>query len=200
MRIGPASLAGLALLIAAGARAEGQAPRAAQVHMCAACHGPGGVSRAEIFPSLAGQQKDYLVEQLTAFRGRTRGDRDAKSFMWGVAKRLTDADIDALAGAYAAMSPHISRAKPAPRRAADGAGIYDNGVEARGVLACAACHGAHAEGMAAIPRLAGQKRDYLIVQLHAFASGARDNAAMALVAKAMTPDDIKAVATYLASR
>jgi cytochrome c553 len=168
--------------------------------MCGACHGPQGVSRAQIFPSLAGQQKDYLVEQLTAFRARTRGDRDAKAYMWGVAKGLSDKDIEALAAAFAARSPGVSGVKAPPGDLAAGGAIFDGGVEARGVLACATCHGAHGEGMGAFPRLAGQKRDYLIVQLHAFASGARDNATMSLVAKAMTAQDIRAVATYLSSR
>jgi cytochrome c553 len=156
-----------------------------KLHNCAACHGDQGVSRAEIFPNLAGQQKDYIVAELTAFRDHTRQDRDAKAYMWGVAARLDPAAIRDFAAYYAEQKPAglIAGAKA---EIAAGEAIYKTGVADRGVLACAACHGDKGEGNAEIPR-------------KAFASGARDNGAMSLVAKAMTPADIKAVATYVAS-
>jgi cytochrome c553 len=176
-----------------------QVEAAQKLHQCASCHADNGISSAEIFPNLAGQQKDYLVVQLTAFRQRTRKDRNAKSYMWGMATGLSDGAIKILAADYAAKTP----AGPSPHVKGDlvaGKAIFENGVAARGVLACASCHGAGGEGNAVIPRLIGQKQDYLVVQLHAYASGSRENAQMKLVAKAMTPADIKAVASYLASR
>ncbi len=169
-----------------------------KLHTCAACHGSQGVSSAEIFPNLAGQQKNYIVAQLTAFRDHTRQDRDAKTYMWGYAARLDPATIEDFAAYYAEQKPagHTAGAKA---EIAAGEAIYKTGVADRGVLACAACHGDKGEGNAEIPRLAGQHRDYVMVQLKAFASGARENGTMSLVAKAMTPADIKAVATYVAS-
>ncbi len=56
------------------------------------------------------------------------------------------------------------------------------------------CHGEKGEGNAEIPRLAGQPKDYLVAQLEAFASGARDNGATNLVAKGMSRGEITAVA------
>jgi cytochrome c553 len=203
LRLGLAALVGLIALGAAGAQGRTRADRgsnAARLHTCAACHGPEGLSRAEIFPNLAGQQKDYLAAQLTAFRTHTRGDRDAKSFMWGMAKDLTDPEIDAFSAYYASMKPGARREGAVSPGVQRGKAIYDQGVAARGVLACASCHGADGEGNGAIPRLAGQKADYLSVQLHAFSSGARANATMNLVAKSMTAADIKAVARYMAAR
>jgi cytochrome c553 len=170
-----------------------------RLHTCAACHGEDGVSSAEIFPNLAGQQKDYITTQLTAFRDHTRRDRDAKSYMWGMADRLSDDTLQAIAAVYAAK-PAAKAAKGDKVEIARGEAIFEKGVEAQGVLACVSCHGAHAEGSAAIPGLAGQHRDYLAVQLHAFASGARDNAIMLPIAKGMTPKDIDAVTAYLASQ
>jgi sulfide dehydrogenase cytochrome subunit len=38
---------------------------------CAACHGTDGQSQ-EVMPKLAGMQRDYLVEQMQAFRSGTR--------------------------------------------------------------------------------------------------------------------------------
>jgi len=66
------------------------------------------------------------------------------------------------------------------------------------VLACATCHGARGEGNAAggFPFLAGQGANYLAEQLEHFASGKRSNPIMQPIAKAMTPEQIKAVSAY----
>jgi cytochrome c553 len=201
-----ASVAGLLLLLGGGGDSQAvEAPQAAtpkavlrKAHVCAACHGGEGVSGAEIFPNLAGQQKDYTIAQLTAFRGHTRADRDAKTYMWGMAAGLDDAMIAHLADYYAAK-PAARGQLGAPAEIALGEKIFKQGVMERGVLACASCHGEQGAGNGAVPRLAGQQRDYLAVQLRAFSSGARENAAMNLVAKNIKPDEIKAVAAYLAS-
>jgi cytochrome c553 len=175
-----------------------QAEAAEKLHQCASCHGDAGVSSAEIFPNLAGQQKDYLAAQLTAFREHTRKDRDAQSYMWGMARGLSDATIQVLAADYAAKPPALAAASKKIDIPA-GEAIFKNGVAAKGVLACVSCHGAKGEGNAVIPALAGQHKDYLVVQLEALASGARDNAIMHPIAKGMTPKEMKAVASYLAS-
>lgn len=69
-----------------------------------------------------------------------------------------------------------------------------------GVIACATCHGASGEGMAAagFPYLAGQGATYLTEQLQNFASGERHNPVMEPIAKAMTPAQIAAVSSYFA--
>jgi cytochrome c553 len=63
---------------------------------------------------------------------------------------------------------------------------------------CASCHGAAGEGNLTTPRLAGQPADYLKKQLHDFASGLRANESMALVARALTDDDMDKLARYYA--
>lgn len=65
---------------------------------------------------------------------------------------------------------------------------------------CAACHGA--KGIAAapvFPNLAGQSATYLYVQLRAFKDGARDNAVMQPLAKTLTDQDMRNLATHFAS-
>ena len=54
--------------------------------------------------------------------------------------------------------------------------------------ACEACHGAHGEGLLAVhaPRIAGQSADYLKKQLDDYASGTRDNAVMAMIARTLS--------------
>jgi cytochrome c553 len=63
---------------------------------------------------------------------------------------------------------------------------------------CASCHGAAGQGNLSTPRLAGQPADYLRKQLQDFASGQRHNESMALVARALRPDEMDKLARYYA--
>ena len=61
---------------------------------CAACHGAEGQGMA-VFPKLAGQSADYIIDRLTVYRNR--GEVGAmSSTMWGQAGKLSDAEIDML--------------------------------------------------------------------------------------------------------
>lgn len=91
-------------------------------------------------------------------------------------------------------------AAAAPAPAADtGHEIAAHGA-ASGVPACSSCHGAAGEGLAAqqAPRLAGLDAGYLADQLDRFAAGGRKNQTMGPLAKALTPDQRRAVADYFA--
>jgi cytochrome c553 len=70
-----------------------------------------------------------------------------------------------------------------------------------GTPACASCHGAHGEGLAAggFPRLAGQNQTYLAKQLQDFARGARVSATMKPIAASLNAQQMQAVAAYYAS-
>src|ERR1700720_1438471 len=70
---------------------------AATLHVCESCPGRDGRSISPTFPRLAGQQKNYIVEQLKAFRDKTRADPHARTYMWGLAAGLSDPTIDAIA-------------------------------------------------------------------------------------------------------
>ena len=67
---------------------------------CANCHGTNGVS-LQGMPSLAGQQRTYLVQQMQDFR---TGKRPA-TIMHQLAKGYTDEHIDALAAYFSAQKP-----------------------------------------------------------------------------------------------
>jgi cytochrome c553 len=168
--------------------------------VCSACHGPKGQSISSVFPNLAGQQANYIVLQLDAFRSHETGDPNARAYMWGMASQLSDAAIKGLADYYAAQ-------KPAPGEVGDktvmveGAKIYDEGIAAQGVPACASCHGKDAQGNGAFPRLGGQHADYLVAQLQGFQTGTRVNAPiMTAVVRTMSPEQIRAAAAYAASK
>ena len=89
-----AGVAALACLVATTAAAQGgDAAQGRYVASnCANCHGTAGKSNGAT-PSLAGQSKTYLVEQMKAFRD---GKRPA-TIMHQIAKGYTDAQIDAVA-------------------------------------------------------------------------------------------------------
>ena len=163
---------------------------------CGSCHGATGVSEQPKYPRLAGQNANYLVAQLKAFRAQTRGDADAIGYMWGMSAQLEDDTIDALAQYYAAQ-----QAAPGgggdPALIAKGRQIYEKGVESVGVPACAACHGPDAHGMGDFPRLAGQHSQYVLKQLASFQSNMRKVAVMHGVAQGLKRDEMSAVAAYL---
>lgn len=66
---------------------------------CAACHGLNGKSVVPIYPHLAGQQEQYIVKQLTAFRGGQRTD----PIMGPMAGPLSDEDIADLAAYFSSL-------------------------------------------------------------------------------------------------
>jgi cytochrome c553 len=171
---------------------------AGTVHVCSSCHGPGGHSVSSTFPRLAGQQKDYLIAQLTAFRDHTRADPHAQTYMWGMAARLSNPMIAALAAYYSAQPPAPGTPDDSPPAAA-GRKIYTAGIPGRQVPPCFACHGDKGHGNGPIPRLAGQHRAYLERQLEAFASKARANEIMHENSKNLTSEQIGDVAAYVAS-
>jgi cytochrome c553 len=168
-------------------------------HVCSSCHGPAGKSVNPTFPNLAGQQKDYIVAQLTAFRDHTRADPHAHTYMWGMAAHLSDATIAGLAAYYSALRPRQGSSENTDD-AAGGRTIFEAGDPTRSVPPCMGCHGDKAQGAGPIPRLAGQHRGYLEGQLEAFASNERANAVMHETSKALTAQQIKQVAAYLASQ
>ncbi len=64
--------------------------------VCAACHGPAGISANPLWPNLAGQQEAYLIKQIKAFKSGERKDPSMAPMVAG----LTDTDIENLAAYY----------------------------------------------------------------------------------------------------
>ncbi|HMM66040.1 MAG TPA: c-type cytochrome [Dokdonella sp.] len=82
------------------------------VPACMACHGPSGRGIAgAAYPQLSGQWADYVSAKLGEWRaGTTWGDDEHAKIMPDIAKRLSDADIAALAS-YAQGLHTVSTAK-----------------------------------------------------------------------------------------
>lgn len=167
------------------------------IHVCAACHGEGGISHTKGVPSLAGQSRLYTIAQLKDFRSQTRAETGSKAYMWGVSALLDDAAINGLADYYAAQPP--APGKPAPPALVNaGRKLYTTGDESRGVRACASCHGAKGEGEAGFPRLAGQRTEYVFAQLKLFGTRLRPHGiVMKNETRSLTPAEMRALASYV---
>ena len=61
---------------------------------CAACHGNNGQGMG-VFPKLAGQTSDYIVQRLQAYRNREEIG-NMSSTMWAQSGQLTDAEIQTI--------------------------------------------------------------------------------------------------------
>lgn len=75
---------------------------------CQTCHGQDGISKLPGAPNLAGQQQDYLIASLTAYRSGERKN----DIMNTIAQSLKDADIADLTAYYASIA--ITAKVPAP--------------------------------------------------------------------------------------
>jgi cytochrome c553 len=168
------------------------------VQICAACHGANGRSVAPTFPNLAAQTAPYLEAQLKAFKDQSRGDPDAQAYMWGMAAPLSEAMIGDLAAYYAKQAPARGTGQD-PALIARGKQVFEEGIPAAQIPPCASCHGAHAQGMATFPRLAGQHAPYLLKQLLVIQSALRNAPVMHGVVKELTRDQMLAVTAYLES-
>jgi len=169
------------------------------VNLCSTCHGPRGISTSPEFPILAAQRKGYLEAQIDAFRKRTRAEKDAHDFMWGIAGNLDEAIIGGIADYYAAQPPAPGRSDD-PILVAKGKDLFDKGVPERGIPACMACHGADAAGVADFPRLAGQHAKYVVKQLNYIQSLVRAAPVMHGIVKDLAPTEIQALAAYVQSK
>lgn len=169
------------------------------VNLCSTCHGPRGISRSPEFPILAAQHKAYLVAQINAFQQKTRSEKDAHDFMWGIAGNLDGAIIEAIAAYYASQPPAPGRVVD-PALVAKGMEFFDKGVPERGIPACQVCHGPDATGRGDFPRLAGQHAKYIVKQLNYIQSLVRAAPVMHGIVKDLTPPEIEAVAAYVQSK
>lgn len=188
--------------VASSAMAQQSEARKLAAQVCASCHGPRGESISSAFPRLAGQQAQYLEEQLKAFRDRTRADPMAQAYMWGMTSQIDDGTIKQLAAYYSAQKP-VRGSTSGAQAVQQGRAIYEKGIASTKVQACAGCHGENGEGNAAFPRLAGQHAEYLVKQLVLFKSELRAEssaAPMHSISVGMSFEQMEAVSAYLMSR
>lgn len=183
---------------AIGAEGHPDAGKAkAEAAGCFACHGVDGVATENGLatdkndPNLAAQPDLYLQFQLVFFR---KGVRKNEA-MNAMAAELSDDDLRNLSAYFASLPAPNAPASPdsAPRDT-------ELGGKVAAAIHCTNCHGDHLEGADNIPRLAGQRQDYLYKALRDFKSGARTSTGAAGMAEVVYPLgdlEMSALAHYL---
>ncbi|MCG7498404.1 c-type cytochrome [Vibrio sp. Of7-15] len=91
-----------ALMMASPAMAGDAAAGKAKAAVCAACHGADGIALIPGYPNLKGQNEQYLVSSLKAYKSKERSGGMAM-VMQPQAAMLSDADIENLAAYFASL-------------------------------------------------------------------------------------------------
>jgi cytochrome c553 len=161
-----------------------------RLQLCAACHGPDGNSVNPQIPSIAGQPKLFLENQLILFREELRRSEQ----MLPVVKGLKDPEIIKLA-------EHFSKL---PAKDMETGGLDKNlaqrGSQRAKELRCGVCHLSDYSGQNQIPRLAAQREAYLDAEMRAYRDNKRTggDTIMAATLYGVSDADIKALAHFLA--
>jgi cytochrome c553 len=157
---------------------------------CLACHGANGQSTIPEMPSLGGQPAFFLTIQLFMFREKLRVVEPMNQMMQG----LSDDDLRTMAAYLAKLPP------PEPAR-----DHFDPAREerARAVIEqhrCNFCHNSDYSGEQNVPRLAGQREDYLVKSMREYKNNTRRgyDASMADVLYSISDEQILDLAHFLA--
>jgi cytochrome c553 len=186
----------------AGDAAKGKA-RSGELY-CDACHGTNGNSETAEWPSLAGQNAAYLINQLVLLRSGARPSPE----MQPIAATLSDTEIADLAVHYSTQTATAQNADGDATKV--GESLYRDGDAARAIPACSSCHGVDGGGNSATgdPAVRAQQPGYSSRQLEAYAKRTRYASSqteqknqnleiMYATAEKLTPEEIRSLAAYL---
>ena len=149
---------------------------------CGGCHGELGVSGSPATPSLAGQDAQYVVAALQAYKAGTRADETMK----GMAAALDANAMKNLSAYYAAQEPK------APN-------IRKPLTTEEWTQRCDRCHGLNGNSTdQRLPMLASQRVDYLQKVLHDYRTRTRKSSEMAAMSDGLSEDDIDNLAAHYA--
>jgi cytochrome c553 len=161
--------------------------------VCAACHGADGRSDMHGTPVLAGQHSLYAITQLFLFREGRRSNEA----MVGMAKLMKDADLRGYSDYIGTLPPVAATAPATPP---DAARMKKGQVLAQ-AHKCVFCHGTELDGGQGVPRIGGQKEDYVRMTLQGYKSGERAGYTRAMPeALSQVPvEDLDLLAYYVAN-
>jgi cytochrome c553 len=182
-----------AALLCGGAGDAGRGRELAEARSCGACHGDRGIAAQPYIPSLAGQPDEFTTLQLILFREQLRSGPP----MPDLAQGLSDGEIEDLAAYFSSLPPG-----PPPQRRPRNPRQFQAGAELSERLRCGICHLPDYRGQAQIPRLAGQREEYLVKSLTGYRDGTRrgTDTNMNAVMYGVTDAEILALAHYMAQR
>ena len=189
--------AGLAALVAAqsAAAADGKALFADKG--CTACHGEDARTPLQDgYPKLAGQNADYVFQQLKDIKSGARANGQIPDTMKPVVADIAEPDLRALAD-YLGSLPRFTPVTAKGPADAPGRALYLGKT-------CIACHGKEGTKpvLGTYPYLAGQDKTYIAAQLADIKAGKRTNgsvAAMQPVMHLVSDQEIGAIAEYLSN-
>ena len=151
----------------------------AQTAVCGGCHGARGVGDDPMVPNLAGQEPNYLVKAIKAYREGARSHE-------GMVANKTDAQIEDIAAFYATQEA--------------GAATETHDRTAAIIAKCDRCHGrAVGESTMVVPVLHGQKADYLLRVMREYRDGDRGNSMMHKMSAGYSDRVLAEIAEYYAT-
>ena len=147
-------------------------------------------------PRLAGQQPEYIKNQLQNFIERRR----TNPVMNNVAHVLSPEMVTALSNYFKDLNPKpLGGGGASAELVPEGKKIFEEGIPSQNAPPCASCHGDDAKGNGEFPRLAGQLPDYIFRKLTGWDKErhSESSAIMQPIAHELTEAQIKAVAAYV---
>jgi cytochrome c553 len=161
--------------------------------VCAGCHGGDGRSDTPGTPVLAGQHSLYTITQLFMFREGRRNNQA----MIGLAGQMKDADLRGFSDFIGTLAPVLAPPPAAPPDAVR----MNQGLALAKEYKCVFCHGSELDGGQGVPRIGGQKEDYVRATLQGYKSGDRPGYTRAMTeALSQVPvADLEVLAYYVAN-
>jgi cytochrome c553 len=169
---------------AAGAQGLGE-----RLPVCAGCHGADGNSHLPGVPSIAGQPKVFLENYLVLTREGVRGSEVMRKLLHGA----PDREIVALAS-------HFSGLPAKPGGGPTDQALFERGRQVAAKNHCGNCHSPDYRGQSQMPRLAGQREEFLAEAMFAYRQNRwpGGDTIMAASLYGISDADIKALAHFLA--
>lgn len=155
-----------------------------KAQLCLLCHKVDAA--AAHGPALHGQTREYLYNQIRAYKEKRRADPEMQANV----AALSDKDMRDVAAYFASRAPVRRSFEADPQRVA-------RGHRLAGSLGCAACHRDDYGGANEAARLAGLESHYLGAQLAAFGSGKRPHPVVGRTHR-IAETDAQDLAEYLA--
>ncbi len=149
--------------------------------MCGGCHGPNGVSSDSATPSLAGQDPQYLLKSIKAYRTSRQH--------WGMQRYvagLNNQNMENISAFYA-----VQKSRPADSAPSSAPELAEK---------CNRCHDAEDSPKTVVPVLRGQDKDYLIMALRAYRDDKRESSTMHRMSVIYSNAVIDDIASYYASQ
>ena len=188
LRLSAFSLFGLSVWAASPQAARAQAFEE-RLPLCLTCHGEKGQSETPEIPSLGAQPPMYVLIQLYMFRENLRQALPMNDMAAG----LSDADLQRFGDTMNKLPAPPPAGTPDPAQAQQARALI-------GAHQCGSCHNADFSGTESVPRLAGQREDYLLNSLRGYKNGTRIEyqPVMAEVVRPLKDEDFVVLAHYLA--